>query len=75
MEKTIIEEERFLELDDYFGEEVSAPLGSWAALAFVKSMDNRKPTRTRLRLTEWFEGAPFFPVIRQRAEPEWTPTQ
>jgi hypothetical protein len=42
----------------------------WNHIPMFESIDVRKPSRTRLRLTEWFEGAPFFPAIRQRSEPE-----
>ena len=66
LEQTIVEERRFTELDDYLSKDAFLASGEWDPAPFIKPMDNRKPTRTRLRLTEWFEGAPFCPAIRQR---------
>jgi hypothetical protein len=74
MEKIILEVCRVDELDDSRGR-FSRPARAWDPMPLFESTEIRTPTRTRLRLTEWFEGAPFFPAIRRRSEPELLPTQ
>ena len=66
MEQTIVEERRFIELDDCLSKDAFLISGEWDSAPLIKPMDNRKPIRTRLRVSEWFEGAPFCPAIRQR---------
>ena len=68
MEKTTLEVCRVVGFDEY-EQPFRFPSREWNHIPMFKSSDVRKPARTRLRLTEWFEGVPFFPAIRQRSEP------
>ena len=69
MEKTTLELCRVVQWDDG-NDGFGFPAAEWNRMREFERFVIRNPARTRLRLTEWFEGAPFFPAIRQRSEPK-----
>ena len=69
MEKTTLELCRIVQFDDG-NDGIGFPATEWNRIPRFEAIVIRKPALTRLRLTEWFEGAPFFPAIRQRSEPK-----
>lgn len=72
MEKIVLEACQFEEWTD---SDLTVGLRSWERdfPTFIESTDNRTPACVRVRLTEWLEGAPFFPAIRLRSESEQPP--
>lgn len=73
MEKIVLEYGQVEDLNESDAG-VNMPSMAWKPLAITEFTDNRTPVRVRLRLTEWLEGAPFYPAIRLRPEPERPPT-